>query len=155
MPRISSGLLMYRRRPEGVQVLLVHPGGPFWKNKDDGAWSIPKGEVCEGEDLLVCAKREFQEETGVEPIGKVVIGTVKGDIHDIGKNLVAMMLEGAGFEVHDLGVNTDADTFIAAVQERRADILGMSALLTTTMSYMKVVIDEMKRALASARGQGA
>src|SRR2546421_1188703 len=72
MPRISSGLLMYRRRPEGVQVLLVHPGGPFWKNKDDGAWSIPKGEVCEGEDLLVCAKREFQEETGVEPIGSFV-----------------------------------------------------------------------------------
>src|SRR2546423_2425156 len=64
MPRISSGLLMYRHQPEGLQVLLVHPGGPFWKNKDDGAWSIPKGEVCEGEELLPCAQREFKEETG-------------------------------------------------------------------------------------------
>jgi methylmalonyl-CoA mutase cobalamin-binding domain/chain len=89
--------------------------------------------------------RPLLAETGAATMGTVVIGTVKGDIHDIGKNLVAMMLEGAGFEVHDLGVNTDAETFISAVQERRADILGMSALLTTTMSYMKVVIDEMKR----------
>ncbi len=89
--------------------------------------------------------RPLLAETGAESIGTVVIGTVKGDIHDIGKNLVAMMLEGAGFEVFDLGVNTDADTFIAAIQERKADILGMSALLTTTMSYMKIVIDEMKR----------
>jgi methylmalonyl-CoA mutase cobalamin-binding domain/chain len=89
--------------------------------------------------------RPLLAETGVESIGTVVIGTVKGDIHDIGKNLVAMMLEGAGFEVFDLGVNTDADTYIAAIQERSADILGMSALLTTTMSYMKIVIDEMKR----------
>lgn len=69
MPRISSGLLMYRRKPVGLQVLLVHPGGPFWKNKDDGAWSIPKGEVCEGEGLLACAQREFQEETGFMPSG--------------------------------------------------------------------------------------
>src|SRR6186997_1842432 len=87
--------------------------------------------------------RPLLAETGVEPIGKVVIGTVKGDIHDIGKNLVAMMLEGAGFEVFDLGVNTDADSYISALQEHRADILGMSALLTTTMPYMKVVVDTM------------
>ena len=89
--------------------------------------------------------RPLLAETGATNAGTVVIGTVKGDIHDIGKNLVAMMLEGAGFEVFDLGVNTDAETFIAAIQERKADILGMSALLTTTMSYMKVVIDELKR----------
>jgi methylmalonyl-CoA mutase cobalamin-binding domain/chain len=89
--------------------------------------------------------RPLLAETGVERIGKVVIGTVKGDIHDIGKNLVAMMLEGAGFEVVDLGINTDADKFIAALEEHRPDILGMSALLTTTMPYMKVVIDELKK----------
>ena len=83
--------------------------------------------------------------SGVEPIGKVVIGTVKGDIHDIGKNLVGMMLEGAGFEVTDLGVNIDADTYIDAIKDSGATILGMSALLTTTMPYMKVVIDEMKQ----------
>ena len=82
-------------------------------------------------------------ETGAETIGTVVIGTVKGDIHDIGKNLVAMMLEGAGFEVFDLGINTDADTFIQALDQHKPDILGMSALLTTTMPYMKVVIDTM------------
>ena len=89
--------------------------------------------------------RPLLAETGAEPIGKVVIGTVKGDIHDIGKNLVAMMLEGAGFEVIDLGINTDADKFLAALDEHQPDILGMSALLTTTMPYMKVVIDTMTR----------
>ena len=87
--------------------------------------------------------RPLLAETGAEPIGKVVIGTVKGDIHDIGKNLVAMMLEGAGFEVFDLGINTDADQFLAALDEHKPDILGMSALLTTTMPYMKVVIDTL------------
>src|SRR5215510_13930097 len=88
--------------------------------------------------------RPLLAETGAERIGKVVIGTVKGDIHDIGKNLVGMMLEGAGFEVIDLGINTDADKFLAALEEHKPDILGMSALLTTTMPYMKVVIDTMK-----------
>jgi len=87
--------------------------------------------------------RPLLAETGAEPIGKVVIGTVKGDIHDIGKNLVAMMMEGAGFEVINLGINTDADEFIAALEEHQPDILGMSALLTTTMPYMKVVIDTL------------
>ena len=82
-------------------------------------------------------------ETGAEPVGKLVIGTVKGDIHDIGKNLVGMMMEGAGFEVIDLGINTDADTYITALKEHRPNILGMSALLTTTMPYMKVVIDTL------------
>ncbi len=88
--------------------------------------------------------RPLLAETGAETIGKVVIGTVKGDIHDIGKNLVGMMLEGAGFEVINLGINTDAEEFIAALEEHRPDILGMSALLTTTMPYMKVVIDTLK-----------
>jgi len=81
--------------------------------------------------------------TGAEPVGKLVIGTVKGDIHDIGKNLVGMMMEGAGFEVIDLGINTDVDTYLAALKEHRPNILGMSALLTTTMPYMKVVVDAM------------
>ncbi len=88
--------------------------------------------------------RPILAETGAESIGTVVIGTVKGDIHDIGKNLVGMMLEGAGFEVHDLGINTDVDQFLAALAEHKPDILGMSALLTTTMPYMKVVIDTLE-----------
>ena len=73
-----------------------------------------------------------------------MIGTVKGDIHDIGKNLVAMMLEGAGFEVIDLGINNPVENYLAALEEHQPDILGMSALLTTTMPYMKVVIDTLK-----------
>ena len=85
--------------------------------------------------------RPLLAETGAPKLGSMVIGTVKGDIHDIGKNLVGMMMEGAGFDVHDLGINTDADEFLAALEEHEPDILGMSALLTTTMPYMKVVID--------------
>ena len=87
--------------------------------------------------------RPLLAETGAKPVGKVVIGTVKGDIHDIGKNLVAMMLEGAGFDVINLGINTDVDEYLAALTEHQPDILGMSALLTTTMPYMKVVIDTL------------
>jgi 5-methyltetrahydrofolate--homocysteine methyltransferase len=83
-------------------------------------------------------------DTGAKPVGKMVIGTVKGDIHDIGKNLVGMMMEGAGFEVVDLGINVDADKYLAALETHKPNILGMSALLTTTMPYMKVVIDTMK-----------
>ncbi|MEM8804300.1 MAG: B12-binding domain-containing protein [Pseudomonadota bacterium] len=82
-------------------------------------------------------------ETGAPTIGKMVIGTVKGDIHDIGQNLVTMMMEGAGFEVMNIGINNPVENYIEAVQEFDADILGMSALLTTTMPYMKVVIDAM------------
>ena len=89
--------------------------------------------------------RPLLAETGAEPVGKMVIGTVKGDIHDIGKNLVGMMMEGAGFEVIALGINTDAETYIAALEKEQPDILGMSALLTTTMPYMKVVIDTLKK----------
>jgi methylmalonyl-CoA mutase cobalamin-binding domain/chain len=87
--------------------------------------------------------RPLLAETGASRIGKVVIGTVKGDIHDIGKNLVAMMLEGAGFEVINIGINNAVESYLAALEEHKPDILGMSALLTTTMPYMKVVIDEL------------
>jgi len=83
-------------------------------------------------------------ETGAPRMGKMVIGTVKGDIHDIGKNLVAMMMEGAGFEVRDLGINNSVEKYLEALEAEKPDILGMSALLTTTMPYMKVVIDTMK-----------
>jgi len=89
--------------------------------------------------------RPLLAETGAPNTGTMVIGTVKGDIHDIGKNLVGMMMEGAGFEVIDLGVNTDIETYLAAIEKYRPEILGMSALLTTTMSYMKVVIDTLER----------
>ncbi|WP_209425168.1 B12-binding domain-containing protein [Pararhodobacter sp. SW119] len=82
-------------------------------------------------------------ETGAPKMGKMVIGTVKGDIHDIGKNLVGMMMEGAGFEVVDLGINNPVEKYLEAIAREDADILGMSALLTTTMPYMKVVIDTM------------
>ncbi len=82
--------------------------------------------------------------TGAPKMGKMVIGTVKGDIHDIGKNLVCMMMEGAGFEVIDLGINNGVDKYLAAIEEHQPEILGMSALLTTTMPYMKVVIDTLK-----------
>ena len=110
----------------------------------DGILFVPEvllaaNSMKAGKEIL----RPLLVATGAEPIGKVVIGTVKGDIHDIGKNLVAMMLEGAGFEVIDLGINTDADKFLAALDEHKPDILGMSALLTTTMPYMKVVIDTL------------
>ncbi len=87
--------------------------------------------------------RPLLVETGAPKLGTMVIGTVKGDIHDIGKNLVGMMMEGAGFDVIDLGINTDVDKYLGALEEHKPDILGMSALLTTTMPYMKVVIDTM------------
>jgi 5-methyltetrahydrofolate--homocysteine methyltransferase len=85
-------------------------------------------------------------EAGTEPVGRVVIGTVKGDLHDIGKNLVASMLEGGGFEVLDLGVNVDPAKFVHAVQEKKANVVAMSALLTTTMNSMRATIDALKQA---------
>jgi 5-methyltetrahydrofolate--homocysteine methyltransferase len=88
--------------------------------------------------------RPLLVETGAPKMGKMVIGTVKGDIHDIGKNLVSMMMEGAGFEVVDLGINNPVENYLKALEEHKPDILGMSALLTTTMPYMKVVIDTLK-----------
>jgi methylmalonyl-CoA mutase cobalamin-binding domain/chain len=88
--------------------------------------------------------RPLLAETGAPKVGKMVIGTVKGDIHDFGKNLVCMMMEGAGFEVIDLGINNAVEKYLEAIEEHKPDILGMSALLTTTMPYMKVVIDTLK-----------
>jgi len=88
--------------------------------------------------------RPLLADTGAETVGKIVIGTVKGDIHDIGKNLVSMMMEGAGFEVIDIGINIPVETYLEELDKHKPDILGMSALLTTTMPYMKVVIDTMK-----------
>jgi methylmalonyl-CoA mutase cobalamin-binding domain/chain len=144
---------------EGTQILL------------DRAWGAPKileealveGMVVVGEDfrdgilfvpeVLLAANamkagmallEPILSASGVEPIARMVIGTVKGDIHDIGQKLVGMMMEGAGVEVFNLGVNTDVDEYINALEEHNATILGMSALLTTTRPYMKVVIDELK-----------
>ncbi len=110
----------------------------------DGILFVPEvllaaNAMKEGMGIL----RPLLAETGAPKLGSLVIGTVKGDIHDIGKNLVGMMMEGAGFDVHDLGINTDVDGYLAALDEHKPDILGMSALLTTTMPYMKVVIDTM------------
>jgi 5-methyltetrahydrofolate--homocysteine methyltransferase len=90
--------------------------------------------------------RPLLAEAGVEPIGKVALGTVKGDLHDIGKNLVMMMLEGAGFEVIDLGIDVPPEKFVEAVTEQGAQVVAMSALLTTTMPSMKGVIDALKEA---------
>jgi methanogenic corrinoid protein MtbC1 len=144
---------------EGTQILLDRG----WDAKDLLDKALVEGMRVVGEDfrdgilfvpeVLLSANamkagmallRPILAANGSEPIGTVVIGTVKGDIHDIGKNLVAMMLEGAGFEVFDLGINTDVDKYLAALDAHKPDILGMSALLTTTMPYMKVVIDTMK-----------
>jgi 5-methyltetrahydrofolate--homocysteine methyltransferase len=143
---------------EGTQILL----GRGWSAKKVLDEALVGGMTIVGEDfrdgilfvpeVLLAANamkagmailKPILAETGAEPVGKLVIGTVKGDIHDIGKNLVGMMMEGAGFEVVDLGINTDADTYIEALKEHRPNILGMSALLTTTMPYMKVVIDTL------------
>ena len=89
--------------------------------------------------------RPLLSESGIEPVGTVAIGTVKGDLHDIGKNLVMMMLEGAGFEIIDLGIDVTVDQFISAIDDG-AQVIAMSALLTTTMPTMKTVIDEIKEA---------
>ncbi|MDG2229654.1 MAG: corrinoid protein [Gammaproteobacteria bacterium] len=144
---------------EGTQILLDRD----WKATDVMDEALVKGMVVVGNDfrdgilfvpeVLMAANamkagmallEPILTASGIEPIAKMVIGTVKGDIHDIGKNLVGMMMEGAGIEVFNLGINTDAEEFINALEEHNATILGMSALLTTTMPYMKVVIDELK-----------
>lgn len=144
---------------EGVRILL----GRGWQPYDVLTKALVEGMRIVGNDfrdgilfvpeVLLAANamkagmailRPLLAATGAPRIGKMVIGTVKGDIHDIGKNLVCMMMEGAGFEVVDLGINTSVESFIAALEQHRPDILGMSALLTTTMPYMKTVIDTLK-----------
>lgn len=144
---------------EGTEILLTRGWGPDRVLNDalvegmrivgidfrDGILFVP--EVLMAANAMkggMAILRPLLAETGAESIGKVVIGTVKGDIHDIGKNLVGMMLEGAGFEVIDLGINNPVENYLAALEEHKPDILGMSALLTTTMPYMKVVIDTLK-----------
>ncbi len=144
---------------EGVQILLDRGWEPYRVLTDalvegmrivgidfrDGILFVPEvllsaGAMKGGMVIL----RPLLAETGAPPVGKMVIGTVKGDIHDIGKNLVSMMMEGAGFEVIDLGINNPVENYIEALEEHKPDILGMSALLTTTMPYMKTVIDALE-----------
>ncbi|MDP6650046.1 MAG: corrinoid protein [Acidimicrobiales bacterium] len=116
--------------------------GELW---DSGEYFVP--EVLLSSDALYAGLDVLKPHVKLQAAGNnryhVVIGTIQGDIHDIGKNLVGMMLEGAGFEVFDLGINTDVEEFLAALDEHKPDLLGMSALLTTTMPYMKVVIDTL------------
>lgn len=112
----------------------------------DGILFVP--EVLQAANAMkggMAILRPLLAETGAKPLGTMVIGTVKGDIHDIGKNLVAMMMEGAGFEVFDIGINNSVEEYIEALDKHEPDVLGMSALLTTTMPYMKVVIDELEK----------
>src|SRR3954451_1167911 len=143
---------------EGVRILL----GRKWTPYEVLTTALVEGMRIVGEDfrdgilfvpeVLMSAnamkagmfiQRPLLAETGAPKVGKMIIGTVKGDIHDIGKNLVGMMMEGAGFEVVDLGINNPVEKYLAAIDEHQPDILGMSALLTTTMPYMKVVIDAL------------
>ncbi|EPX78133.1 corrinoid protein [Salipiger mucosus] len=143
---------------EGVNILLERGWEPYriltealvggmtvvGKDFRDGILFVP--EVLLAANAMkggMAILKPLLAETGAPTIGKMVIGTVKGDIHDIGKNLVSMMMEGAGFEVVDLGINNPVETYIEAAAAENADIVGMSALLTTTMPYMKVVIDQM------------
>jgi methylmalonyl-CoA mutase cobalamin-binding domain/chain len=143
---------------EGVEILLERGWIPY----DVLTKSLVAGMAIVGEDfrdgilfvpeVLLAANamkagmgllRPLLAETGAPKLGKMVVGTVKGDIHDIGKNLVGMMMEGAGFDVVDLGINNPVEDYLEALEKEQPDILGMSALLTTTMPYMKVVIDTM------------
>jgi 5-methyltetrahydrofolate--homocysteine methyltransferase len=138
---LHRGIAPYDVLTEGLVAGMDIVGQDF----RDGILFVP--EVLMAANAMkagMAVLRPLLAETGAPVIGKMIIGTVKGDIHDIGKNLVAMMMEGAGFEVINLGINSDADKFMAAYNEHKPDIVGMSALLTTTMPYMKVVIDRLK-----------
>jgi 5-methyltetrahydrofolate--homocysteine methyltransferase len=138
---LSRGMAPYEVLTEGLVAGMDVVGADF----RDGILFVP--------EVLMAAKamkagmailRPLLAETGAPKVGTMVIGTVKGDIHDIGKNLVGMMIEGAGFELIDLGINISVEQYLAAIKEHEPDILGMSALLTTTMPYMRVVIDALK-----------
>lgn len=138
---LSRGLTPYKVLTEGLVAGMEIVGIDF----RDGILFVP--EVLMAANAMKAGMsilRPLLAETGAPVVGKMVIGTVKGDIHDIGKNLVAMMMEGAGFEVINIGINNDADAYIKAIKEHQPELLGMSALLTTTMPYMKVVIDRLK-----------
>ena len=137
---LERGWAPYRILTESLVAGMKIVGDDF----RDGILFVPEvlmsaGAMKAGMGVL----RPLLVETGAPKMGKMVIGTVKGDIHDIGKNLVTMMMEGAGFDVIDLSINTSAEEFLAAIDEHQPDILGMSALLTTTMPYMKVVIEAL------------
>jgi 5-methyltetrahydrofolate--homocysteine methyltransferase len=144
---------------EGVNILLERGWSPYKTLTEglvegmrivgidfrDGILFVP--EVLLAANAMkagMAVLRPLLVETGAPRLGKMVIGTVKGDIHDIGKNLVAMMMEGAGFEVINIGINNAVEKYLEAIEEHQPDIIGMSALLTTTMPYMKVVIDTLK-----------
>ncbi|MCB0164600.1 MAG: B12-binding domain-containing protein [Anaerolineae bacterium] len=138
---LSRGTTPYQVLTEGLVAGMEIVGIDF----RDGILFVP--EVLMAANAMkagMAILRPLLAETGAPIIGKMVIGTVKGDIHDIGKNLVAMMMEGAGFEVINIGINNDADAYLEAIKEHEPELLGMSALLTTTMPYMKVVIDRLK-----------
>ena len=143
---------------EGVNILLDRGWAPYKVLTEAlvGGMTIVGNDFRDGilfvPEVLLAANamkggmgilKPLLAETGAPRMGKMVIGTVKGDIHDIGKNLVAMMMEGAGFEIVDLGINNAVEAYLEALEKEEADILGMSALLTTTMPYMKVVIDTL------------
>ena len=143
---------------EGVNILLERDWAPYdiLTKALVGGMTIVGADFRDGilfvPEVLLAANamkggmailKPLLAETGAPRVGKMVIGTVKGDIHDIGKNLVGMMMEGAGFEIVDLGINNSVDDYFAALDKEEPDILGMSALLTTTMPYMKVVIDTL------------
>ena len=140
---LARGMTPYDVLTQGLVAGMKVVGDDF----RDGVLFVP--EVLKAAKAMkagMAVLRPLLAETGAPTIGKMVIGTVKGDIHDIGKNLVAMMMEGAGFEVINLGTNCNAESYLKALEEHQADILGMSALLTTTMPYMRVVIDALKEA---------
>jgi 5-methyltetrahydrofolate--homocysteine methyltransferase len=143
---------------EGVRILLDRGWGPYdiLTKALVGGMTIVGADFRDGipfvPEVLLAANamkggmailKPLLVETGAPRVGKMVIGTVKGDIHDIGKNLVGMMMEGAGFEVVDLGINNSVEAYMEALEREQPEILGMSALLTTTMPYMKVVIDTL------------
>ncbi len=137
---LERGWMPYRVLTEALVAGMKVVGDDF----RDGILFVP--EVLQAANAMkagMAILKPLLAETGAPTIGKMVIGTVKGDIHDIGQNLVTMMMEGAGFEVKNIGINNPVENYIEAIEEFDADILGMSALLTTTMPYMKVVIDEM------------
>ena len=134
----SAGAVLNKALVEGMRIVGI--------DFRDGILFVP--EVLLAANAMkagMAVLRPLLAETGAERMGKVVIGTVKGDIHDIGKNLVSMMLEGAGFEVVNIGINNPVEKYLQALEEHQPDILGMSALLTTTMPYMKVVIDTLEQ----------
>lgn len=128
---------------QGLIAAMAEVGSLF----EQGEYFVPEMLVSakamqEGLNLL----RPYLVAQGIKPVGKVVIGTVKGDLHDIGKNLVSMMLEGAGFEVIDLGTDSGAEKFIAAIEQHQPQMIGMSAMLTTTMPQMRNVIAALEAA---------